>query len=224
MTDFVEQQANAWREITKTVSNPNLLYANGGSVNSAASSASRTNHLTQEIPKLLRAYNIQTMIDVPCGDMIWIRRTDLSFLYSYIGMDLIPEFIRKHRIEFRFRRNMAFRQANLLDDKLMLQEVDLIMCRDFLYCLPTHRILDVINKFRQSGSRFLLATTYAGTDNYPDIDGVEYRWEGYMERAYDLTEPPFYMKQIDEIEEIPAPKGVVAQPHSLGLFMLNGVN
>lgn len=213
--EFVEQQKKAWHDITATVSAPNLLFANGGSVNSAASSPMRTNHLVEALPMMLRRYGIQTMLDVPCGDCIWIQRCDLTSLYSYIGMDLIES---KHWSRIR-KDNMAFRTANLLTIK-RLPRMDLIMSRDFLYCLPTEWILLVINKFRDSGSQFLLATTYPGAPNDFEYIPGEYRWEGYMERSYDLTKPPFCLRQIDFITEVPAPKGVVAQPHELGLFQL----
>jgi hypothetical protein len=217
---FTMQQAKAWNEITETVSHPNLLYANGGSVNSAASSASRTWHLIEALPILLRQYRIQTMLDVPCGDLIWMRHVDITMLHSYIGMDLIESLVYKHRQHYR-GKNMAFRQANLLTVK-RLPYVDMIMCRDFLYCLPTDYISQVIQKFRDSGSKLLLATTFPGADNEFTYTVGEFRWEGYMERAYDLSKPPFNMRQIDFIREIPAPKGVVAQDRELGLFVLNG--
>lgn len=219
--EFIASQAKAWRDITDTVSSPGVRYANGGSVNSAASSASRTRLLIPWLSNLLRQYRIQTMLDVPCGDLIWMRHVDIRNLYSYIGMDLIPELIRTNQQEFHDRHNMAFRQANLLTVK-RFPRVDLIMSRDFLYCLPTEAIYQVIQKFRESGSRYLLATNYPGADNVYEYDPDLYRWSGYMERPYDLRESPFSLDQIDYIDEIPAPKGVVSQPHSLTLFELNG--
>jgi hypothetical protein len=112
-------------------------------------------------------------------------------------------------------------RANLLKKKTF-PRVDLILCRDFLAHLPNEYISAVLDKFKASGSTYLLASNYPGSHNvfYYDPEKYESPWLGYLERPHDLRLSPFNLTQIDAIPEQAAPGGVIAREHELGLFKL----
>jgi hypothetical protein len=103
--------------------------------------------------------------------------------------------------------------------------VDLILSRDFLAHLPNEPIGWVLDKFKASGSRYLLTSHYPHATNDFDYRPNDYTWFGYAERPVNLEAPPFSLgTKIESIQEIPGPGGVISQPHELALFELDQNN
>jgi hypothetical protein len=193
-----------------------------GSVNGPGSSIEFTKTLRTELPLLLKKYRVLTMLDAPCGDWTWMRTIDISFLASYIGMDVEPRLIEANTINAGDQRpNCVWVRANLLK-RQRFPTVDLILCRDFLAHLTNDYIERTLEKFKASGSTYLLASNYPGASNEFEYDADTYDspWRGYIERPHDLTKWPFGLKQIDAITEQTPPGGVIAREHELGLFLL----
>lgn len=218
--DFVQAQANAWQEIVRQMhADPIFMAINGGSLNGPGSSLAYTKSLREELPKLLRRYNVSTMLDAPCGDLNWMRRTELDFLWSYIGIDVDPQIIETNKKEMGAAPGVSFICANLLTRERFPQ-VDVILCRDFLAHLTNDYIALVLDRFRNSRSRYLLASNYPGVINDFDYVAEDYPWVGYLERSHDLTIEPFGLCRIDGIAESDGLGGVLSYPHELALFDL----
>lgn len=220
-TEFVKTQGQAWCTIVTEMLEKPLFCAINGSVNGPGSSLRYTKDLRRALPKLLKSHNITTMLDAPCGDLTWVKQTQLDFLHSYIGMDVDPRIINTNKLEMKEWTQFIFVCANLLTKK-RLPEVDVILCRDFLAHLTTEYISLMIDKFKASGSTYLLASNYPGVDNNYIYDPSDYpaHWLGYLERQHDLTTEPFNLTRIDGIPETSPPGGVLANKHELALFRL----
>lgn len=217
--DFIKEQANAWSEVVSMMlENPTNAVVNG-SVNGPGSSLEYTRGLREELPKLLKRWGVTTMLDAPCGDMTWMGQVDLSGIYSYIGMDCEARLIDANKHNYAGSQKHTFICANLLTRK-RFPRVDLILSRDFLAHLTTEYIEHMVTKFRESGSTYLLASNYPGSDNRFTYIPENFTWLGYIERPHDLTSSPFCLERVDAIEEQRAPGGVIANPHELGLFRL----
>lgn len=221
--EFIKNQANAWCKIVEQMRSDSMFrIVNGAGVNGPGSSLEFTRTLRQELPKLLRHYEVSTMLDAPCGDFTWMQQTDIfTMLHSYIGMDVDEQIIGTNKAKYRKWRNVAFVKTNLLT-RTKFPKVDLILCRDFLAHLPNEYISTTLDKFKASGATYLLASNYPGASNEFEYvpDEVDAPWLGYMERPHDLTKYPFWLHEIDGIEEQSPPGGVISRPHELGLFAL----
>jgi hypothetical protein len=219
--NFIENQAAAWQGIvTQMLEEPLNQAMNGGTVNGPGSSLRYTTNLREQLPDLLKKYGIQTVLDAPCGDLTWIKQTRLDFLYSYIGMDVDRRIIDTVRAEMAPWKQATFICTNLLTRK-KLPKVDVILSRDFLAHLTNDYLELMINKYRASGSRYLLASNYPGASNNFEYDPEDFPWDGYLERPHDLTTWPYNLTRIDGIPEESAPNGVLINDHELALFQLN---
>jgi SAM-dependent methyltransferase len=226
---FIEQQAHAWAEIREWAQEaekqPLIPTAKGGSWDGPGSSLDCTDQLFRVLPGLLKRLGVCLMLDVGCGDWNWMRLVDLTGI-EYTGWDVDPGRIARCRYRINIgdfttldRPNVVFDEVNILTvDEVPL--CDLILCRDVLAHLPTGHIQAVLQKFRASGSEWLLASTYPGADNAFEYNPSEYAWNGYMEHPVDLEAAPFNLEKIDAIPEQPGPGGVINQPHELGLFLI----
>ena len=134
------------------------------SVSGPGSELGQTKAIIAALPELLREFGVATLLDMPCGDFHWMRLVDLHNI-RYIGADIVDELVchnKKYESD-----NVSFVHANLLFDNL--PEVDLVLCRD---CLVHFSFADIYRSFRnivESGSKYLLTTTFPEVRTNRDI-------------------------------------------------------
>jgi hypothetical protein len=130
--------------------------ADYGQNSGVGSDLNATKVISVALPSLLSSLSVHSMLDIPCGDFVWMRHVDLGPT-TYIGADIIDSLIDSHqRLHMSDKR--TFTKLDIATDNL--PQVDLIVCRD---CLPhfSHRLLKrTVNNIRRSRSRFLLTTTF----------------------------------------------------------------
>ncbi len=140
-----------------------------------------TEDVRRELPKLIRSYNIKTMVDAPCGDWNWMSSTDLR-LEKYTGVDIVPELIADNTAKYGSHKT-EFVAWNIVTDRL--PSADLILCRDCLVHLSFQDIASVIENFKSTDSTYLLANTY------PLIERNENLFTGLGWRRLNLQRTPF---------------------------------
>lgn len=166
----------------------------------AGSYVENTKDVRQFLQRTLDKYGAKSIIDVGCGDMNWMRLTDLSGV-DYTGYDLDVGFIEDNRIQFP---HLTFEHADVRDYKW--PQVDLIFCRDLLIHLNHQDILKLLAAFKESGSRYLITTTYddvtANVDFTPLQKSSRYSRERRASRKLNLQLDPFLLgKPIEFIRE-----------------------
>lgn len=231
MTSFIDIQAHAWEEIREWAQEaeaaPFIPVQPGGSWDGPGSALAATEVLTTALPALLRKYGVRSMLDVACGDWNWMRLVDLQGAgIDYIGWDVDPGRIERCRERVLTgdhlsycRPGTSFECVNMLTTEIDVR-YDLILARDFLAHLPNQHIEQVLEKFRYSGSTYLLASSYPGAENAWTYDPAQFAWSGYMEHPVDLETAPYNLRKIDAIPEVCGPGGVLTYPHELALFQI----
>jgi hypothetical protein len=157
----------------------------------AGSTLAATETLRAHLAELCRFLDIRQLVDAGCGDLNWMEKLSGQF-ELYLGLDVVPGMIEELERRFGTRRGhfFALRDATLDD----LPRADAILCRDLMTHLSDEQVRAVLERVKTSGSRYLLATSYPGTENR-DIPAGDWR-------PIDLTRPPFSLPQpllqIDE--------------------------
>ena len=151
------------------------------------STLNATIRLRRELPHVLRKLEVQTILDIPCGDHHWMKEVDLSNT-NYIGADLVKGVIvdaaRKHTSPRK-----RFVQMDLLEDSL--PKVDLILCRDLIVHLSINDALRAFRNIHASRSRWLMITTFPNIlQNQNTHSG---RW-----RPVNLCRDPFCFPKPDQ--------------------------
>lgn len=166
------------------------LFNGQESLSGEGSSMDATKVLRPELRRLIGQYPIETIFDLPCGDMAWMSQL-LDLPISYTGGDISKETIRRNRSRFPGQKFVSFDAVRQIPDAY-----DLIMCRDLLVHLPNHEALQVLHHFVESGSKFLLTTTFVNRVSNEDLEysDVIVQW-----RPLDLSKPPFNLPQALEI-------------------------
>lgn len=166
----------------------NNLWTSSESLSGIGSELKNTELIRNELPYLFQKFDIKSMLDIPCGDWNWMKKVDLSSV-SYIGADIVEKLITSNKQSYP---NIDFRTLDLTTDEL--PKVDLVFVRDCLGHLTNENVHKAIANIRNSGSKYLLATSFTRWNMNPDIqDGG---W-----KCINLMIEPFYLNPIYLINE-----------------------
>lgn len=157
------------------------------------SSTEQTSQLVQEFPGLVSRLGVKSILDIPCGDLTWMKKVDLQGA-NYQGADVAPSLISYLQSEFPERR------FDVLDiSKDPLPKVDLIFCRDLFVHLSFKDIRLAISNIKASKSTYLATTTFLNRDKNSDLSLIS---KGVAWRTINLQIPPFsFDKSIEIINE-----------------------
>lgn len=164
------------------------LWASPESVSGGGSEMQNTEVIRRELPVLLQKFGIKSILDIPCGDWNWMKSVDLCGA-SYIGADIVPDLIERNKSLYP---STDFRVLDLTSDAL--PKVDLIFTRDCLGHLSNDNVSKAIRNCQESGSKYLLATSFTKWDMNPDIQNGGWK-------CINLMIPPFQLNPIYLINE-----------------------
>jgi hypothetical protein len=115
------------------------------------------------IIRVIKDYQLRSMLDIACGDMTWmpevldeLRRE--KYKLDFIGCEIVTDLVKKHKKKFAQYKDMRFEQADMV--KGVVEKADLVFCRDAIQHLTIPEGLRALNNISGSGAKFLLATTY----------------------------------------------------------------
>lgn len=192
---FLRNQAAAWQQIRQN-------FVGGETPNGPGSTVEFTKPLRMWLVQALKDYDIRSILDAPCGDWNWMNRVSMDESLKYVGWDIEPRMIADNTRNYGgFMRE--FHQVNILQAEAF-PLVDLIICRDFLIHLPNEIIAELLDKFKTSGARYLLATNFPAVDNEWNcpLEGGHLGLDGYYTRPVNLEADPFnFAGRVDQVHE-----------------------
>ena len=160
------------------------------SLSGPGSNLVQTEAVRRVLPLLIREMNCKSLLDVPCGDFVWMKLVEMDV--EYIGGDIVDELVRNNQEQYGSNSH-RFINLDLLQDEL--PRVDLVLCRDCLVHFSYQHIFRALKNIKSSGSTYLLTTTFVGRERNEDIPTGAWR-------PINLLLPPFNfptpIKLIDE--------------------------
>lgn len=123
------------------------------SLSGSGSDIEETKAVIQALPKLFKKYKIETLTDIPCGDFNWMRFVDLDGI-DYLGIDIVGFIIESNQEKYP---DYTFRQGTVMQQH---RNSDLVLCRDLLGHFSNKDVDEALNFIIDSGSKYLLTTTF----------------------------------------------------------------
>lgn len=129
---------------------------------------------------VIKAKCIQTMLDVPCGDVNWqFHAWEVDSLALYVGLDTASAVIKLNTVRFRHHVNKMFAPWDFVQCPLphiVLQDTsvhasqkakafDLVHVRDAIQHLPLDQARKALCNIVMSGAKYLVTTTYESESN-----------------------------------------------------------
>jgi len=152
------------------------------SVSGPGSDVARCESIIAALPKLFADLNITSVLDIPCGDLNWMRKVELGSV-KYTGADIVPALVRDNLERYGWI-GMKFAVLDIIQDKL--PKCDLILCRDCLVHFSFEDIKKTVSNIINSGAKYLLCTTFTNTDR-ANKDMETGHW-----RPLNMQSAPFY--------------------------------
>jgi SAM-dependent methyltransferase len=165
------------------------------SFSGAGSTIASTKKIRKVLPILWEKYDIKTVLDVPCGDFNWMKEVDKSKIF-YIGGDIVKELVDNNIQKYQ-SENISFKVLDITKD--ILPKVDMIFCKDCLQHLSYENIHKSLINFKQSGSKYLLTTSYLMTWKNWDIMDGDYRPLNLRKKPFNLPKPILKICEITTI-------------------------
>ena len=141
------------------------LFRGSESLSGGGSDLDQTQTIELEIPKILKEFQIRSVLDVPCGDQNWIRSIDLTGV-CYVGADIVTSLVNENN-ETYSSEDKNFIELDLT--QTVPPAMDLILCRDLFVHLTTNSINRCLENIKLSGSTYLLTTTFTTSRTYKEL-------------------------------------------------------
>ena len=155
------------------------------SVSGPGSSLEQTQEIIRQLPAFLQKFKIKSMLDIPCGDLNWMKEVDLSGI-RYIGGDIVPEIIESNQSRFPSSK-YEFELLDLTSSKL--PTVDLVFSRDCLVHFSFEDVRQAVKNMKRSGSTYLLTTTFFELEENEDIVTGDWRTLNMQKPPFNFPEP-----------------------------------
>lgn len=174
------------------------IYENNGwdgteSVSGPGSTLEKTRKVRRELPLLLQQYAVNTLLDLPCGDVAWIGDA-IPKDVSYIGGDIVAALIERNR-----RDHGQMGEFLVLDlIKGPLPKADLALVRDCLIHLPNSMAKEALRNIKASGIRYLLTTSYVGVSENQDIELGGFRPVNLALAPFNMPAPLAIIHEFDD--------------------------
>lgn len=140
------------------------------------SGTAATERVAHELAELVTMLGIRSVLDVGCGDGFW-----MPDLPRYVGIDVSAEAITRARRNHPERDYRLARLRDLAEPRMF----DLVIARDAIQHCSFADGLDLLAAIRETGSHWLLASTYRGGENVDIATGACY--------SPDLEAAPFLL-------------------------------
>lgn len=164
-------------------------WRNAESCSGDGSTLAYTEALRAALPPLLVRHGIHSMLDLPCGDFHWFSHVALPSGVHYTGADIVKPMLTQLQAQYGGPgRSFTTLDALTAD----LPAVDLWMCRDLIFHLPTAAVWQVLDSFLRSRIGHLLITSHDAADA---VNGDTFMG-GF--RLINLRLPPFALPEPDE--------------------------
>ncbi|WP_053977505.1 class I SAM-dependent methyltransferase [Mangrovimonas xylaniphaga] len=161
------------------------------SISGGGSDPWHTRVIVEKVSGLIEDLQINSVLDLPCGDFAWVKDVDLGDA-KYVGGDIVAPLILKNNEVYGARPNVSFTELDLLKDSL--PKMDLLINRDCLVHLSFSDIALALRRIKSSGCKYLLTTTYPDHDN-KDITTGDWRPLNMEKAPFNFGRP---VKLIDE--------------------------
>ena len=174
----------------------NNLWNSGESKSGYGSEMAATEALRDVLPRLVDAYNIQSVLDAGCGDFNWMRAVIPALPFSYTGMDIVPSVTDENSRHYG-SETVTFLAGNICE--VPLPAADLVIARDCLFHLSYADIDRFLLNLAQTDYRFLLTTNHLP---FPGEEIVNRDIETGDFRLLDLYSAPFGIPRDAAVERL----------------------
>jgi SAM-dependent methyltransferase len=168
----------------------------GESRSGKGSGLERSYRIRQKLPELFDSLEVESILDLPCGDHGWMATLDLA-PYDYVGVDIVADLIEENR------KRYPERHFEVIDVcKGPLPDRDLVICRDLLVHLSFADIEAALHNLLAVQGRYIMCTTFPEVTKNVDIVTGKHRKLNLRLPPFEWPEPLLQFDEGTETEQL----------------------
>ncbi len=143
-----------------------------------------TKQLIKDLDFFLKNNQIVSILDVACGDFVWMNKLiNLNKNLNYLGLEIVESVVSSNNEKFSTEK-IKFICSDVINDKLP-QNYDFVLVRDFFIHIKNTDIISLIKRIKDSNCK------YFAINNFPNIQSND-EIKGYgHHRHVNVEIPPF---------------------------------
>jgi 2-polyprenyl-3-methyl-5-hydroxy-6-metoxy-1,4-benzoquinol methylase len=135
--------------------------------------------------KIIDEKNINSILDMPCGDFLWLYEIIKKKDIDYIGVDIVEELIETNKKKYQ-NKNFSFINDDIVNFNTS-KKFDLILIRDLFIHIPNSDIKKILQNIKKIDFKYVALNSYNNKINEDVVVGKH--------RKINLLIEPFNLKQ-----------------------------
>ncbi|MAJ23500.1 MAG: hypothetical protein CBC24_06485 [Candidatus Pelagibacter sp. TMED64] len=168
------------------------------SVSGLGSDVSRCDDLVLDLKKFIKENNINSILDLACGDFVWMKDLVVSNddIIDYCGLEIVEEIVKKNQNLYG-NNKIKFKNCDIISDDYPIN-YDLLIIRDIFIHLTNDEIMKVIKKIKSNSYRFIAINNFSNISSNKDLKSFGSHRELNIEnKPFNLGKPSFILNDID---------------------------
>ena len=141
--------------------------------------------------KIIKDLKIKSILDMACGDFLWMNKIIEHTNIKYLGIDIVEELIKENNEKFN-ARNIKFKCCDIINFRTQ-KKFDLIIIKDLLIHLKNSDILNIIHNLKKMDFKYVALSSSTIKQNKNVIIG-QHRQVNLLIEPYNLNQPTFFFK------------------------------
>ena len=126
-------------------------------------------NLISNFTKALDIHKMNSILDMPCGDALWIKEIFTKKNINYLGVDIVEKLIKSNNTLYE-NDKVKFLNRDIVDFSTEIP-FDLVFMRDFFIHINNSDIKKIINNLTKMNIKYFAFTNYEIEKNTDVITG-----------------------------------------------------
>ncbi len=143
-------------------------------------------NLKENFEKIFEDFQIKSILDMPCGDFLWLNEVIKNKNIDYLGIDIVDELINENKIKYK-KENIHFECKDIVEF-IPLRQFDLILIRDLFIHLKNSDIITILNNLKKMDFKYAAVNSNI-IDKNKDVNIGQHRKINLLIEPFNLKKP-----------------------------------
>ena len=150
--------------------------------------------------KFIDKFNINSILDMPCGDFLWMNQViKMRPEIRYQGIDIVNQIIKNNKNKY-IHKNIEFECEDILNFKTDKQ-FDLLLMRDFFIHINNSEIQIILDKIKKWNIDYFASESYSVEKNFDVLTG-KHRKINLKINPFNLSNPIYSYNDFEKDKNI----------------------
>ena len=150
--------------------------------------------------KFIDKFNINSILDIPCGDFLWMNQVmKIRPEIRYQGIDIVNQIIKNNKNKY-IHKNIEFECEDILNFKTD-KKFDLLLMRDFFIHINNSEIQIILDKIKKWNINYFASESYSVEKNFDVLTG-KHRKINLKINPFNLSNPIYSFNDFEKDKNI----------------------